>query len=195
MSDVIRFEPDKHKYFLGKQQIPSVTQIISDLMCLDFRFIDPWYLEFGTAVHKAIELHIKDELDIKALDPLLRPYVAAFITSSQEIQFRIIESERIIFDPIIKIAGTMDILAVDLTEKLWVLDIKSGVPQPWHKLQTAGYAILEAGADANLTALPCRGCLYLRKNKTYKFIAHTDPRDFTNFKALATTFHARKLYG
>ena len=199
MTALVQFNAATHRYHVAGKKVPSVTQLISKTLILNFDWVDPWYLEFGTAVHKAVELHIKRELDLKDLDKRLLPYVKAFMAFELDFQgtvdMQILETERIMYDPIIKVAGTMDILATLGNKELCVIDLKSGSPMKWHKLQTAGYSILEGGGDVDPRTLPNRACLYLRKNGTYKFIPHGDIKDIQAFKAIALTHYAQEIYG
>lgn len=75
------FDEEKHVYTLKDGTVlPSVTTAMKPLY--DFSCVDPDVLrragEFGTAVHKCIELYIYDDLDEANLDPALVGPLAAF---------------------------------------------------------------------------------------------------------------------
>ena len=69
---MINFAEDTHKYWIevegAEMVVPSVSTIISHILELDYSGIDPFYADRGTAVHKAIELLIEDNLDEESLD-------------------------------------------------------------------------------------------------------------------------------
>ena len=66
-----------HIYFHDGIVIPSVTRILSE-MNLAFHYADQWYLDFGTAVHKAIEFFEKGTLDESTLDQRVIPRLDAY---------------------------------------------------------------------------------------------------------------------
>jgi hypothetical protein len=77
---MLEFVEETHTYLLDGKPIPSVTQLLKPLQ--DFSNIPPHTLakacEFGTNVHKMIELYLLDELDMDTLDPALLPPLEAF---------------------------------------------------------------------------------------------------------------------
>lgn len=79
--EVLRFDPDEHKYWMGKKRIPGVSEILKKVgLSKDYSEIDPFYRDRGIATHKAIELHLKGILDLKSLDPAVEPCFRAFLT-------------------------------------------------------------------------------------------------------------------
>ncbi|HAR44666.1 MAG TPA: hypothetical protein DCS05_00430 [Nitrospiraceae bacterium] len=67
---MLTFDPEKHRYFLDGEPLPSVSQVKESLT--DFSMVDPQVLraaaDFGTAVHKMVELYLAETLDFSALD-------------------------------------------------------------------------------------------------------------------------------
>lgn len=124
MTDFI-FDEATHAYTLGGIKLPSVTQIIKPLY--DFSAVDPAMLkragEFGTAVHKTIELYIFDNLDEDELDDNLYNPLLAF-KSWQSDNYDIDLTSAIVetygYHAKLKYAGTPDIE----TESM-VIDLKS----------------------------------------------------------------------
>jgi len=190
---LITFDERIHQYKADGKIVPSVTGIISKEMNLDFTWVHAWYMKFGTAIHKAIELYCLNILDIDDLDIRIKPYLDAFILWQKEMKFQIVANEKVIYDDDMRVAGTVDILGAYLNSP-WVVDIKSGQPSSWHKIQTAGYAVLESGYHTRYSELPRRACLYLKDNGDYAFKEHRDPRDVEIFKAFAVTYHRRNEY-
>jgi len=74
------FDPEKHEYFINKVKVPSVSEVISELS--DFSSVHPAIMSaamsYGSNVHKAIELYLKDELDEDNLDPHLKNVLDQF---------------------------------------------------------------------------------------------------------------------
>ena len=85
---MINFREDKHMYWVeiegAKQIVPSVSTIIGNILDLDnqYKNIDPFYANRGTAVHKAIELLIAKNLDEESLDEEALPETAGFFFGS-----------------------------------------------------------------------------------------------------------------
>jgi hypothetical protein len=76
----LRFDPEGHKYFVGKTRVPSVSEILQKIgLTKNYDGVDPFYRDRGIACHKAIELHLKGILDPASLDPNIKPQFDAFL--------------------------------------------------------------------------------------------------------------------
>jgi hypothetical protein len=190
MSELISFNEERHVYteISSGLAVPSVTTIISSGLSLDYSRIDPWYAEFGTAVHKAVELFVIGTLDEETMMPEIEPYLLGFKKFLAETGFKAVETEQILFNKELFVAGTADLFGT-LSGKPAIVDIKSGVKQKWHGVQTAAYACMR-DEDAEML----RFCLYLNKNSGYKLEGYKDPRDLSFFKSLVTVHHGKKRY-
>lgn len=77
----LELEPESHRYTLDGVQIPGCTQVLAAMGATPgFNFLTAEQLEFyrsrGHAVHKAVELSIRGELDKRTLDKKeVRPYL------------------------------------------------------------------------------------------------------------------------
>ena len=77
----LEFDPDSHVYSLDGVRIPGCTQVLAAMGCTPgFNFLTADQLEFyrsrGHAVHKAVELSIRGELDKRTLDQKeVKPYL------------------------------------------------------------------------------------------------------------------------
>ncbi len=119
------FDEDRHVYTLDGEPLPSVTQIIRPLH--DFSEVPPDVLrraaEFGTAVHKTVELYLDDDLDEDSLDEPLCGCLLAF-KAFQSVHWDIFDEQPIIekpgYHPKLKYAGTPDL---DFPSR--VIDLKS----------------------------------------------------------------------
>lgn len=159
----LTFDAATHTYLLDGKPIPSVTRLIADpsFVC------DPWYLERGTAVHKAIELLVQGDLDEGALDPRLLPYLEGFKAFMADVKPQIIASERRVFSRRYWYAGTVD-LVVHVGTQEWVVDVKTGSVPPWADMQLEAYrqAIFEMDCTkpngCRTLLLPGQGAYKLR---------------------------------
>lgn len=81
----LKFEAEGHRYYLeypggATTPLPSVSEIIAPIV--DYSMVNKAVMiraqEFGTNVHKAIELWLKDSLDLDKLDEGLRKPLEGF---------------------------------------------------------------------------------------------------------------------
>jgi hypothetical protein len=136
----LRFEPEGHRYFLGSQQLPSVTQVLS--MLDKFEGVPLDVLEaarqFGSHVHMACDLDNKGVLDEDALDPALRAYLECWRRFRAESGFVLLSSEERLVHPQLRVAGTLDDSGL-MSNELSIIDIKSGMVPRTVGYQTAAY--------------------------------------------------------
>lgn len=178
-----------HVYRFAGAELISVTQAIRDAGLMgDTSFFTDESRDRGTYVHQACEWLDRGDLDTDALDPALRPYVAAYewFRHDYEPEWAVIEGQRA--DMALHYAGTVDRVGVLKGRKYQVvLDIKSGVPAPWHRIQLSAYRRLFAPVYGPLLE---RASLYLSSNGSYR-IEHfplVDGPDWAMFSAaLAVT--------
>lgn len=143
MPDTLRLEPSTHEYWLGKRKFDSVTHILQYLgLTNDYSNISSFYAERGTAVHKAVEFVDKGTLDDAKLDPIVRPYVAAYRRFLRESGYVPLHWEVPLHHPVLGYAGTIDKVG-RLNGRPGVLDIKtSRSVDPAVELQLCAYAVL-----------------------------------------------------
>lgn len=139
---MIDFNEKRHEYTLQGIHIPSMSELMQPIMS-DFP-LDPYYLERGTAVHDLTEAWDKCRYDPILSDEELLPYIFAYQDFHDQHTVEIIEIEKILFNPTLLYAGTMD--------RLWVVDgikhltdIKSGLKYRQHIVQLVGYALCNTG--------------------------------------------------
>lgn len=159
-----------------------VTEAIKAASLFDYGNLDPFYADRGTAFHKATEFEDKgtlreDSVDPENVDPLAgwrafkrdaRPEILGI-----EVQF---QNDRLGF------RGTAD-RRLKINGREGVLDIKRGKPAPWHRIQTAGYAIGLSGQIMNSLA---RWNFYPEEGGRYKLVEHTNPEDLSVFLSCLT---------
>ena len=182
----IQFIEDTHTYLLDGNPVPSVTEILKPLV--DLSRVPQETLEYkrslGKAVHKAIELYERQDLDVDTLDAEALPFFEAWLKFKQETGFRAFLTEQVVWSAKLRYAGTLDILGTrgggaDPDELLdakcvWAMSAATGP-------QTAGYAL--ALKESHAIAVKKRGGLQLLKDGTYRFFPYNNPYDETAFKA------------
>ena len=136
-SATFRFEEDGHKYFLGDQQLPSVTQILEGVGIIDKRFYAPGSDQRGRYIHKMTELDDTGELAEENVKDDLRGYLEAWRKWKTDHDAEILDSEYKVYHPYYGYAGTID--KVIGGKHLHIADIKSGQPEKWHVLQLTAY--------------------------------------------------------
>lgn len=201
---ILEMDPETHRYTVDGRVIPSVTKIIYAALAIDEKYerlreegilVDPEpYAKFGTAVHKACELHVKGTLNREEMDPLLEPALTAFIQFVEDTGFDILESETMTYSKKFWYAGTYDLYG-SFGGKFAIVDIKTGKPAKWHNLQTAGYAMLKQGTLSDRPPIIDRYCLYLDRDKPkYKLKKHKDDRDMKFWEQMVSVFHGKERY-
>lgn len=127
------FDARSHTYRLDGVVIPSVTQILSaEGFITGTEHIGHYYLERGTAAHKATELDDLGILDIESLRQEGMLDLTGYVESWRKYKARYGQSyapgevEVRGYDPVYQYATTMD--RVDC-------EIKTGEPAKWHKYQ------------------------------------------------------------
>ena len=184
---MIEFNEATHTYTYEGTKVPSVSTIINDLLGADYTRIDPFYANRGTAVHKAVELHLQGRLDESSMDEHVTPYFEAFQKFESETGFKVEETELKVFSKPLWFAGTLDLIGT-IGGKQYLLDIKTGQKQKWHSIQTAGYAI--GYGDEQIK----RGAIYLAKNGSYQLQPHSSNKDFMVFESMAVVYNNRSDY-
>ena len=87
MSKVYSFDAEKHQHKIGDVVVPGITTCINPLT--DYSMINPDVLQaaadWGTAVHKTVELFCAGTLDEDILDPRLMNVLDGFVQWSDEV--------------------------------------------------------------------------------------------------------------
>jgi hypothetical protein len=188
-STELTFDPEGHVYRMAGRVVPSVTQILDQLQLL--RGIPREQLEaaarFGTNVHIACDHFDRDDLDERALDPALAPYVADWRNFISDTGFVVTESEVPVLHEKLGYAGTPDKRGL-WRNASWVLDIKSGAIPFTVGMQTIAYQ------RAMPTPPRRRGVVQLT-GSGYKFRELKNPADWSNFLSTLNVYHLLKKAG
>jgi hypothetical protein len=191
VSDIL-FKEETHEYFVDGVRYPSVTEILSAL--IDFSRVSAYVLEekrrLGRAVHKAIELYLKGELDHDTVDERVWPYLESFIVFAATRPLRLIDAEKIVFSRVHRVAGRLDLVWAfdDTPDELWLIDAKATYAMsPVTALQTGAYAALYEETCG--VKVKRRAGLQLQPDgKVAKMFPYTNHADFRIF------LNARNLY-
>lgn len=152
MTNDLVFDESNHKYYLDKEEIPSVTSIIrAGGFMPDHNTSDShWYMLRGTAIHKATALYDTDMLDESEVDKEIKGFLESY--KKLRLEYEPEEIEIKLADPEYKFAGTLD--RIDL-------ELKSGSPRKWHILQVAAYSHLKKINKLGTSPLEI---IYLKQN-------------------------------
>ena len=162
---------DEHRYWLGKQRIPGVSEILDSLGLIpSFAKSEAAALR-GTIVHRACHLLVLGKLDWSTVDPRILGRVLAYERFLKETGFEPELLEHMTWHKDFLYAGTLDALGRTLKFKKFLFDIKTGGPLKYHALQTAAYAGFFPGL------LP-RATLFLQEDERYHLKFHNDRSDW-----------------
>jgi hypothetical protein len=187
---MLEFDEAKHEYRADGVIVPSVTQVISPLTKL---WVNGAVLEKarqeGKAIHSTVELDCAGTLDEENLPEWLRPYLKAWRDFRDFTGFELVASEKRMYSPLLRIAGTLDLDGVMTNFRHpgpCVLDIKRSLAgAPAIGVQLAGYASMLEGARR-------RYGLQLKSDGTYRLQEYTDPQDRAVFLSCITLYRWRQ---
>lgn len=187
MSDEIEFRESDHSYWRNGQRVPGVTRILKPLYG-DLRFVQQdlldWKSALGQAVHKAVELHVLDDLVYDSLDPVVAEYFHQYLLFESESGFKATQAEVRVMHPI-GYAGTLDLIG-EIGERRALIDLKTTAAlSPAVKLQTAAY---QQALRNDLDEFDTRRRYALRltpdKYRLEPYHPSTDAADFAGFVGL-----------
>jgi hypothetical protein len=167
---------------MTNNNIPRVTAVIAAMFPERWK-PDPWYMERGTFIHKACELHDTGELDRETVDPVIFPYCTAYWRFLDETKFKPEVIEQRYTHRSYKYTGRID-RAGHLNGNFSLIDIKSGVESETDKLQAGAYwGLIE---DVGVRVKNCFD-LYLREDGSYRLKEVADHRKMFNVFLAALT--------
>lgn len=179
---MLKFDAKTHTYTYNGKLVPSVTEIISAAGLSNYDVIPEAILEpaatFGTDVHAACA-----EFDRGGGIPkneLLAECVQGWAKFTRDFSAKWQHIEQFRYNARYGYAGTSDRLGY-VNDKWTVIDIKTGTPAKWHRIQTAGYAML------SMPIIPYRMVVYLKPGG-YKIVENKDKLDEQVFLSALTIF-------
>lgn len=195
---MISFNEELHEYTdENGKRVPSVTQALDVLD--SYIGIPPDVLakasERGTKVHKAVELHLLDDLDELSMDPDIANYFYAYIKFERETGFTPVASEMRVHSKKFNYAGTLDLVGPDPKglKRIAIIDIKTSAQlMPTVGPQLAAYErawVEETGSKKK----HLRYGLLLKPDGTYVIHEYTDTTDFSVFLACLTVHNYKGI--
>ena len=143
----IRFDPKSHQYFLGEEELPSVTRILGEMgLTADLGWIDPVYRVKGQRIHEGCQLVDLGEWDAGSTHPILVPPIQAYQAFLGGSGFEVKLIEKPVWSASMRVAGTLDRWGMTTSGKRCLVELKSGSsrPDPATGFQTALYRFLLA---------------------------------------------------
>ncbi len=133
----LEFDQSTHTYKLDGVKIPSVTEILNELVPIQYKAGD-WYLQRGRAVHACAAMIARGELF--NYDDRIAGQVKAIQKFFDEVKPEILQVEHKVYSKTYRYAGTNDLLCKIGYFKVLV-DYKGAVDIIRTSLQLAGYSI------------------------------------------------------
>lgn len=194
MEDVV-FYPSNHTYWAGAKRLPSVTEILKPLMG-DLRFVREDILAhksaLGQAVHKAIELHLLDDLEYSSLSPAVARYFDQFLKFQRDTGFECWSAETVVAHPM-GYAGMIDAVGTIKHKAPGPFDWKTTAAlSPVVAIQTAAYAV--AYNESHKEKISLKGTRYALRLAIDKYRLHEYSNcelgsDFQTFASLLNLHH------
>lgn len=172
------FDEPTHTYFWNGEKKRSVTKILELGGLVDTRWFKEFHAARGSAVHKAANLLINNQLDRSSLHPFVKPFIDNFESFLKFTKFRpMLEfCEQPMYNDEYDYVGTPDLVGW-LNSELWIIDLKTGSSNAVGP-QLSGYANMPQLKKFNLR----RGCLELNdKGRLPKLKEYSNPNDFFVF--------------
>ncbi|HOQ82481.1 MAG TPA: hypothetical protein PLL89_05415 [bacterium] len=110
MENELKFEKETHIYTVNNKTIPSVSEIVQDVVGLPY-IADEWYLQRGNAIHKALALYLQGKLNENSVDERIRQYVENGKKAIKDISLVPTLVEVMLYHKTLNFAGTPDLLS------------------------------------------------------------------------------------
>jgi hypothetical protein len=180
---MLEFNAERHEYKLDGVKIPSVSEILSPLV--DLSGVPGALLlhasQFGSVVHRTLELYDKNDLDMDSVDAPIMPYLSAWQNFLKESKCEIIANEQILASEALRYAGTID-RVMNLWGSVSIVDIKTGIVSKTEQFQVAAYEYLW-NCNHPESKVTKRYSLHFKGDKA-ELIPYTDKDDIRTFLAL-----------
>lgn len=182
--------------------VPGVTEILSAVgVSVDFEELGGLSAttaaaierkrDIGQALHADAHAFDDDDLVLESVDPLVRPYLDAWIEFRRNTGIRPLVRERRVYHSAWRYAGTLDGLFATPQGQVVLVDIKTGNPtDSGCQWQTAAYA--EAyRAEHPEQRIHDRWGVHLKPGQIVPYQVHPYDswRDVLEFQAFTTTFY------
>lgn len=143
----LTFDSATHTYRFEERVVPSVTQVLKASGIIDYSMIPQDVLQhkaaLGTAVHKACELFDLDDLDESSLTEEVSLYLESYKRWLDHTGFQSASIERRVYHSSYQFAGTLDRTGIFPDGRRGLVDFKTGIILPGHKIQLAAYTMTQ----------------------------------------------------
>jgi hypothetical protein len=182
MTTSVLFDEESHKYFIGGQEIPSVTEICDPVSFKKLDAISKIVLERaatrGHLIHEIIADFIcTGEIDIDNVPNEFVGYIYAFLNWWRTYKPKVLFSELILGDTNLGYGGTCDIVA-EIDDKTLLIDTKSTslLDKKYLSVQLEGYKRLLKRRGISIDGT---FALHIKKDQSWAFPEiKTDPEWF-----------------
>lgn len=181
---MLTFDPVAHRYFWNGVRVPNVTSIIGDLT--DLSMVPPATLEIarqkGIAAHKLVELDARGDLDESSLPEWMNPILAQWHAFVSQFGFKVINSEKKVYHPTHRYAGTLDLFGESNCGLAYVDVKRSFMAGRAIGLQLAAYQAADVQEHKDRRQAR-RYALRLKEGEPYRMQEYSDNNDFNVFTA------------
>lgn len=185
-----KFYEDTHTHTIGGVIVPGITTILKPLTNYEHvpEHIMKAACQYGSAVHKAVELHCQDELDVDSLDSNLVPPLTGFVRWL--VDYKLDKSDFIVElpmgDPSLMVACIPDII---VDGKL-IVEIKTRKCNPLtDSIQTVCQEHIWKKNGGARTKEYERRVLTLNTDGTYDYIKVNDSQAMSRFRLLLDHYY------
>lgn len=136
---LLQFNAEEHSYWLDGRRLPGVTETISRIA--PHPNIDEWYLQRGAAVHAAVALSLRGELDPDSVDDRIKGRIESVLKFISDQKLTPLMLETPLASRRYQFAGTLDFLGQNEQDGRVLADWKGSL-FPQVEPQMGAYALL-----------------------------------------------------
>ena len=166
----ITIDEATHVYCVDGRKLPGITSRLKANSMID----DEWFTEEsrqrGTAVHLATQYEDDGGLDMSSVDSRLHGYILAWTRWKDEMRVTFAgPPEMLVACPDLGYATRIDRVIRSVTGHTTVVNLKTGVPLPWHPIQLAGELLAYCRTTGERLTRTTRASVYLKADGSYKW--------------------------
>jgi hypothetical protein len=192
----LQFDPQTHRYTLNGKMLVGVTDMLTAMGLQNHEWATEKDRLRGQAVHRlCTDYIIPGRWSPKGTSEELVPYGMAFVNFSQDTQFKPLLIEQMVFSATYMLAGRLDLFGGVVNSDYWLVDIKSGEPQPAWRLQTALYQMMAMQLKLIAYTPVKRVALRLQPDGRYRMQFSEDPKDLSLALGAVNLYNWRRNNG
>ncbi len=190
----LQFDPAAHRYWMPgppPREVINVTRVLEHFNegMRTARACNPEAFEYaqalGQAVHRACELDDTGHtIQPDTLDEAVALRLEHWRAFKRDTGCVLHAVEQRVYHPVHDYAGTLD-RVLTFAGRRWLVDLKSGVQEPFAEPQTGAYKLAWEAMDG--APIERRACLYLRP-EGYKLVPHDGRTDSNTFISMLQTY-------